>query len=1460
MLKKKLIVLMVAIFTCMAVLVSQPQAMKPGQGGVKPPEQPGSQNLQQELKEMRENIAAHGWHYTVGPNPAMYRSLDELCGFKAFMDTPSSKDHWAGGTQAPATPQLASTLPSSYVGYASSIKDQGQCGDCWAFSTIAGLEAAVLKESGAPQISVTSSSVTPSGSSPDLSEQHLCSCNASGWSCNGGFFAYDMLDPSQSGSGHYPGAIPESCFPYTASDSNCSFCSDPTYTPVENWAYVGTSSSVPSIDAIKQAIYTYGSVSAAVYADSNFQAYTGGVFEDNSSDSPDHAIILCGWDDSLGPNGAWLLKNSWGTGWGIDGFMWIAYGDVQVGYAACWVTSNVAPSTTYSISGTVKNDGGSAMQGVTVSTSGVSDTTDSSGNYTLSGLSDGSTYTVTASETGYSFSPSSYSVTINSADVTGKDFTGSVQEAASILFVDDDAGKTWDTYFTQALDSLGKTYDTVTVASGANGPDAAKLNQYQAVIWNTGYDWSSTLTSTDESNLGSYLDQGGNLFLSSQDYLYNRGSSSSFDTNYLHLNSYTSDTKATSLKGVSGDPITNGVSYTASYPSGFTDYSDTLVPGSGATGILYAGSTSNAAAIRYSNATYKVVFFATPFEAIPSGSDPNNRPAIMGRILDWLMSTGGNTYSISGSVLDSSYNAVSGATVTLSGDSSGSTTTDASGNYSFSNLNNGSYTVTPSKTDCSFTPTSKDVSITGADVTGQNFTASCSTPTYSISGTVSGDTASGVTMNLTGDASASTTTDSSGNYTFSGLADGSYTVTPSESGYTFSPSSIDVTISGANQSGKNFTSSAIPAGCNALTASYDSTYGCPAATTAGQSVNTSTLLNCTGASGESNAPNTIDGCADGDSGTCHSDESIESISIATTDGSSCLAPGQEVTVTVGTYCYSTADYVTLFYATNASSVTWTKVGSTQEASGSGNLNFTWTFTLSGTSDTMQAVRAQMVYNADPGTDSCYSGSYTDRDDLAFMTGSGTTPTTYSISGTVSGDTASGVTMNLTGDASASTTTDSSGNYTFSGLADGGSYTVTPSESGYTFSPSSIDVTISGSNQTGENFTATQVVTTHSISGTVSGDTASGVTMNLTGDASASTTTDSSGNYTFSDLADGSYTVTPSESGYTFSPTSLGVSLSGSNQTGKNFTATAASSGLDCSSAVTLTSGTAYSSTTSGSPSNVSTYSCTSWNESGPEKVHKVTTTATGDISATLSGMSADEDVFILSACDPDSCNASGDTSATYSSAPAGTYYIVVDGYNGASGSYTLTATFSSGGGGTPSERLVNGGFESGPGAPWTENSSGSYEIIDNTSGVYHGGSYSAWMGDYDNAHDTLYQDVAIPANATTATLSYWWYMDTSESSHSYDYLHVYIKNTSGTTLATVDTQSDGSTSDTWVNKTYDLSSYKGQTIRIFFDVTNDSSNDTSFLIDDVSVMADGTASATSDGLAPQYGKISSGSN
>jgi hypothetical protein len=78
-------------------------------------------------------------------------------------------------------------------------------------------------------------------------------------------------------------------------------------------------------------------------------------------------------------------------------------------------------------------------------------------------------------------------------------------------------------------------------------------------------------------------------------------------------------------------------------------------------------------------------------------------------------------------------------------------------------------------------------------------------PTYSISGTVSGAVLQGVTIALSGSASATTTTDASGNYSFTGLANGSYMVTPSLTGYIFSPTTISVTVSSANSTGNNFT-------------------------------------------------------------------------------------------------------------------------------------------------------------------------------------------------------------------------------------------------------------------------------------------------------------------------------------------------------------------------------------------------------------------------------------------------------------------------------------------------------------------------------------------------------------------------------------------------------------------------------------------------------------------------------
>jgi inhibitor of cysteine peptidase len=152
-----------------------------------------------------------------------------------------------------------------------------------------------------------------------------------------------------------------------------------------------------------------------------------------------------------------------------------------------------------------------------------------------------------------------------------------------------------------------------------------------------------------------------------------------------------------------------------------------------------------------------------------------------------------------------------GVTINLTGAGTGSTTTVASGNYSFTALPNGSYTVVPSLTGNTFTPASTAVTISGANSTGTNFsgTANAAATSSGLSGMVSGAVAQNVVINLSGANTGSALTDANGNYSFLNLAAGSYTVTPSLTGYTFSPPSTTVTpTSGGTATGINFTEAA----------------------------------------------------------------------------------------------------------------------------------------------------------------------------------------------------------------------------------------------------------------------------------------------------------------------------------------------------------------------------------------------------------------------------------------------------------------------------------------------------------------------------------------------------------------------------------------------------------------------------------------------------------------------------
>jgi hypothetical protein len=157
-------------------------------------------------------------------------------------------------------------------------------------------------------------------------------------------------------------------------------------------------------------------------------------------------------------------------------------------------------------------------------------------------------------------------------------------------------------------------------------------------------------------------------------------------------------------------------------------------------------------------------------------------------------------FSISGTI--SPVSSGTEVTVTLSGASTGTTTTDSSGNYTFSGLANGTYTVTPSQPGLTFSPSSLPETVNGANITSANFTGA----TYSVSGTISpASLGNGVTVALSGTSSATTTANASGVYTFSGLANGAYTVTPSKAGLTFSPANLRETINGASLSNVNFT-------------------------------------------------------------------------------------------------------------------------------------------------------------------------------------------------------------------------------------------------------------------------------------------------------------------------------------------------------------------------------------------------------------------------------------------------------------------------------------------------------------------------------------------------------------------------------------------------------------------------------------------------------------------------------
>ncbi|MGW3035263.1 M1 family aminopeptidase [Streptomyces sp. NPDC001178] len=159
---------------------------------------------------------------------------------------------------------------------------------------------------------------------------------------------------------------------------------------------------------------------------------------------------------------------------------------------------------------------------------------------------------------------------------------------------------------------------------------------------------------------------------------------------------------------------------------------------------------------------------------------------------------------------------------------------------------------------------------------------------------------------------------------------------------------------------------------------------------------------------------------------------------------------------------------------------------------------------------------------------------------------------------------------------------------------------------------------------------------------------------------------------------------------------------------------------------------------------------------------------------------------------------------------------------------------------TPAQVVANGGFESGT-SPWTQSST---SVITSRSGqTAHGGTSYAWLDGTGGTHtDTLSQSVTIPSGCSTATLSFWLHIDTTEttSSIAYDKLTAKIGSTTLATYSNLDKNTG------YVKKTLDVSAFAGQTVSLAFTGAEDSSLQTSFVLDDIALDTSGGSTPPAD--------------
>jgi len=302
-----------------------------------------SAKIKQELGELRSKIQAEKLTFEVGYTEAMDIPLEKLAGTKEIPNVEAlARDQSALAeklTQAEASAEkefmdknptkaaeirtfLVTCSPTATAfnwkswGKVTDVRNQRGCGSCWDFGTVGAYEG---------------SYAIRNNRLIDASEQYILSCCKSTISgcgtCAGGWpqKAAEFLVRK--------GTATEAAVPYTATDAPCPTKAATPYGAVA-WNFVASGGGIPTVAQMKAALCTYGPLSVCVRVTNAFRAYKSGVFNEHDTGPINHCVTLIGWDDT---KHAWLIKNSWGTSWGMNGYMWIAYDSNSIGKYALWV-------------------------------------------------------------------------------------------------------------------------------------------------------------------------------------------------------------------------------------------------------------------------------------------------------------------------------------------------------------------------------------------------------------------------------------------------------------------------------------------------------------------------------------------------------------------------------------------------------------------------------------------------------------------------------------------------------------------------------------------------------------------------------------------------------------------------------------------------------------------------------------------------------------------------------------------------------------------------------------------------------------------------------------------------------------------------------------------------------------------------------------------------------------------